>query len=448
MPFPLSRDTLQHVLAGVLTRQVMPQLSSPGDRALVSACIDLCVRDELQRADANAAADKVLDADIAMLSQSAEGSAPRAAAERRLLDFLAREGERYRDFEQRVSAAKSLLEQPAQEVFPAPTEAALTALLRHHFPADPRVSAQNVKVTAGGTSKQTVLFDKVSGDGKTEALVMRRDYPNSFVATTVTNEFPLLSALWREGYSVPEPLWLETQGVHVPGVHLVMRRVEGSQAGNSFSVRPDLADKALPLLAEILGRLHALPLDRLAIPGFSAETFNETSLLASIEHWYQRYRNDAAQPEPILEIGYAWLRGNVRRALQVPVLVHGELGFHNLMADSEKLTSVLDWELTHVGSPAEDLAYVKEYVEWVGSFDVFLDLYQRAGGPKPDAAALHYYELFKLIRNGGIYLSAIQAFNRGLNDNPLLPSFCLQLYSGYVERIHGLLRQAMDSGKS
>jgi aminoglycoside phosphotransferase (APT) family kinase protein len=123
--------------------------------------------------------------------------------------------------------------------------------------------------------------------------------------------------------------------------------------------------------------------------------------------------------------------------------VHGELGFHNLMADDSKFTAVLDWELTHVGSPAEDLGYIKDYVEWVGPFDTFLDLYEKAGGPRPDAQALHYYELFKMIRNGGIYLSAIQGFNRGLNDNPMLPSICLALYSGYVERIDSLLRQVM-----
>lgn len=443
MPFPLSRDALQHVLAGVLTRQLMPKLSDPGDRALVSACVDLCVREELQRSDTDSELDATLEHDIAALSGSADGSTQRAGAERRLLERLASEEKHYRNFEQRVSEHKGQLEQVAQDVFPAPTEIALNALLRHRFPADPLVHACNVKVTMGGTSKQTVLFDVVAGDGKTQALVMRRDYPNSFVATSVVNEFPLLAALWREGYAVPEPIWLETDGTHVPGVHLVMRRVEGSQAGDSFSVRPDLADKALPLFAELLGRLHSLPLAKLDIVGFSAETFNESSLLNTIDYWYQRYRADAAQPEAILEIGYAWLRSNIHRGLQEPVLVHGELGFHNLMADSEKFTAVLDWELTHVGSPAEDLAYVKEYVEWVGAFDEFVEHYQRAGGPIPNPEALHYYELFKYVRNGGIYLSAIQSFNRGLNDNPLLPSFCLQLYSSYVKKIHGLLRQVM-----
>ena len=129
--------------------------------------------------------------------------------------------------------------------------------------------------------------------------------------------------------------------------------------------------------------------------------------------------------------------------MQAPVLVHSELGFHNLMAGPERITAVLDWELAHTGSPAEDLAYIREYIEPLGPFDTFLELYQRAGGPKPDPQALHYYEVFKLIRNGGIYLSAVQSFNRGENDNPMLPANCLELYAGYVERIDALLRQVL-----
>ena len=271
MPLPLSRDSLQRALAGSLARHILPPLDDHHDRALVEACITLIAREEVQRRTPATNADESLDADIRLISDTA--GTPAAAR---------------KSVEQRVREMIGEFSEVQQSAFPQPSANALTAMLRGRFPDD-----------AGGTSKQSVLFDKVSGNGHTEPLVMRRDYPNSFVATSVTTEFPLLSGLWRSGYIVPEPLWLETGSTHVPGIHMVMRKVDGSQAGDHRGARADLVERGLELMADLLGRLHALPVRELGIPGFSDAAFDEASQLESIDYWYQRYRSDADRPEPI-----------------------------------------------------------------------------------------------------------------------------------------------------
>lgn len=110
------------------------------------------------------------------------------------------------------------------------SDEALTAHLRERF-GNPGLRAAGVRLVGGGFSKQTMLFDKVDdGDGTVERLVLRRDYPDSPVETSVRDEFPAVCDLHAAGIAMPEPLWLDEGRDGVPGPFFVSRRVPGSRS--------------------------------------------------------------------------------------------------------------------------------------------------------------------------------------------------------------------------
>src|SRR5438477_354725 len=65
----------------------------------------------------------------------------------------------------------------------------------------------------------------------------------------------------------------------------------------------------------------------------------------------------ADQPYPLLRLTARWLEARAPE-LHRPALVHGDFRIGNVMFDERGLTAVLDWELGHIGDPAEDLGWL------------------------------------------------------------------------------------------
>jgi aminoglycoside phosphotransferase (APT) family kinase protein len=116
------------------------------------------------------------------------------------------------------------------------------------------------------------------------------------------------------------------------------------------------------------------------------------------------------------EWAFRWLERN-RPARTRPVLVHGDFRMGNLIVDfsseTARLAAVLDWELTHVGEAADDLAWFcirawrfgapKELAAGgLGSIDDFVSAYQAGGGVPVDRDTLHWWLVLATLRWGVI----------------------------------------------
>jgi aminoglycoside phosphotransferase (APT) family kinase protein len=90
-------------------------------------------------------------------------------------------------------------------------------------------------------------------------------------------------------------------------------------------------------------------------------------------------------------------------------VVHGDFRLGNVMVGDEGLRAVLDWELSHVGDPMEDLGWLcvrawrfgsEHPVAGIGDYDTLLDEYQKASGLPADRDALRWWEVLGTLKWG------------------------------------------------
>ncbi len=110
-------------------------------------------------------------------------------------------------------------------------------------------------------------------------------------------------------------------------------------------MRPRLASQ----LGSIAAAIHAVDLSRLPqLPLLDAER--------QVQHLHSQYRAQETS-RPVFELAFRWLREHLPPAV-TPVLVHGDYRHGNLIIGAQGVHAVLDWELAHIGDPAEDLAWM------------------------------------------------------------------------------------------
>jgi aminoglycoside phosphotransferase (APT) family kinase protein len=292
---------------------------------------------------------------------------------------------------------------------------------------DPGVSVKSVSPLAGGFGKETILFDFDSTTLR-GSFVMRRDMAQDTGVNNdchrVEHEYPVIKAVFDQGFPAPDALWLDTDHALLPGGHfIVMRRSPGTMVGNFFGARSQIPDDLADTLAETMARLHGLPPLRVvgdlteSICGDSWQLEQGECTRRYIQNWYDLYRNGDHHPSPAIISLYGWLLDNIPKRSGPPVLLHGDFGFHNFLFHNDALNAVLDWEFAHVGDPAEELGYVKVTVGGALDWDRLLDRYLASGGQSVDTQTLKYFEIWAYVRNASGASLLSNCFNSGLSND-------------------------------
>jgi aminoglycoside phosphotransferase (APT) family kinase protein len=220
-----------------------------------------------------------------------------------------------------------------------------------------------------------------------------------------------ITAAGVAGLAVPEVL-LWTDGDDLWGsAGLVMRRIAGETIARRI-LRDDAYREARRALVGQLGEfaagLHALEVTG----GFPAPdpVAELRALLGTFE-----------QASPTFELALRTLEAAPPRPRR-PVIVHGDLRLGNLIVGSEGLRAVIDWELVHVGNPAEDLGWlcVKAWrfgadapVAGLGSREELLAAYRAAGGADISLDELRWWEILGTLRWGVICMTQARAHLSG-----------------------------------
>jgi aminoglycoside phosphotransferase (APT) family kinase protein len=240
----------------------------------------------------------------------------------------------------------------------------------------------------GGASRQTWAF---TAGGR--ALVARCDPPGAPRHGLMAREASLLRAAHRAGVPVPAV-------VAAADDMLVMERLRGETIARKILRDGEYAGARRVLTgqcAAALARLHTkvAPDD---VPGLPVVS---DPLAAA------REQLDAlGEPHPAIELGLLRLARS-RPAASGRTVVHGDFRLGNLMIDATGLVGALDWELAHLGDPAEDLGWLcvrswrfggRDPVAGVGSRADLLDGYVAAGGAVVGDSALRWWEACGTLR--------------------------------------------------
>jgi aminoglycoside phosphotransferase (APT) family kinase protein len=221
-------------------------------------------------------------------------------------------------------------------------------------------------------------------------------------------EAALLRAAAAAGVPVPEV-------VSATGDSIVMQRLVGETIARrilrdeAFSAaRPQLTGQCATALARLHRGVAAADVDGLP---------EEADPLQALRDLLDRL----GEPHPALELGLLRLSGS-QPAATGRTVVHGDFRLGNWMVDRTGLVGVLDWELAHLGDPAEDLGWmcVRSWrfgsrlpVAGVGRRDELLDAYVAAGGLPVDLATLSWWEAYGTLRWGVICVQQAAAHLSG-----------------------------------
>ena len=274
------------------------------------------------------------------------------------------------------------------------------------------VTVEAVTRLTGGASRETWSFDAVSADGTRTGLVLRRDPPGRpSEPGAMSREARAIALARAAGLAVPEVLaW--TDGPDLWGsAGLVMRRVEGETIARRI-LRDEAFLQARTVLVDQLGAfaagLHAIepPAD---FPG--------TDPVADLRATLSTF----GEFSPVFELAIARLEADPPPRRR-PVTVHGDLRLGNLIVGPDSLQAVIDWELVHAGSPAEDLGWlcVKAWrfgagppAAGLGTREELLAAYRAAGGAEISLDELRWWEILGTLRWGVICMTQAQAHLSG-----------------------------------
>ncbi len=280
------------------------------------------------------------------------------------------------------------------------------------------VTIEGLRRLSGGASRETWSFDACATDGSRHALVLRRD-PGAHIGQVGREaEFDLLGAVGAAGVAVPTVRFL-LEPTDDLGTGFVMDRIEGETIARRILRDDEYATARGHLTAqcgEALARIHATPLATLP----PLDLLDAPAQIAQ----YRALIDGFGAPHPAFELALRWLTDH---APALPAsgarLVHGDFRNGNFIVGPEGLRAVLDWELSHLGDPIEDLGWVcvrswrfgvdDRRVGGFGDLDALIEAYVAAGGDPVEPAHVRYWEVFGTLKWGVICQMQCAAHEHG-----------------------------------
>ena len=196
-----------------------------------------------------------------------------------------------------------------------------------------------VKREFTGGSRELWYVDFRVG-GRSIECVLRKEIPGGALSGSpydLVHEVDVYRQLVPTGIPVPEVFGARDDGV-------LMARAHGS---SRLPVDPAVSGRLLDDFMRTVARLHSLP------P--STTTITEATRL-EIDRWEAL----ADHSDPLIVYALGWLRDNVPDDPGRAVLVQGDTGPGNFVADGDRLTALIDWELSHLGDPMDDIAWIDQ----------------------------------------------------------------------------------------
>ncbi|MFM8564220.1 MAG: phosphotransferase family protein [Acidimicrobiia bacterium] len=293
-----------------------------------------------------------------------------------------------------------------------------------------RHSGRGATVTAyepmtGGYSrlmaKATVRWE----DGAEEQLVLRGDPPpgKAMMETDRATEWALLSALGgAESIPMPKARYFDATGEELGTKCIVLDFVDGRSLQSFLNeCEPGVYGHHTFDLVDTMARVHSI--DPADVGDAIARPKDWATYISGLIDRFRQADRAHVESNPFLRYVAEWLDANKPAPLPLRI-VHSDFQPANIMVDSAGSHQVIDWELTHIGDPREDLGYYAVYSASSGPSLImndplaFLARYRERTGFGEDTINLVTLGYFSSLAAISVYaqiLAGAGAMAKGLN---------------------------------
>ncbi len=315
-------------------------------------------------------------------------------------------------------------------------EESLVSYLKLKLPDAAEVRVDQLEQISGGASRQTYRFRlsyRERSVARERRLILRRDPAASLIDTDRKIEFAAYKAFFGSAVPVPEVLWLEDDPRHLGSPFFISVEMTGYQTSPARILMEPYAAHHQKLAEQkwsILGKIASADPRELGLAGTMEWVEPNACWKRELDYWERVLDSDELIPQPIIRAAIRWLRRNPPPPAQKVSVVHGDYRTGNFLFDEDgRVHGILDWEMSHLGDPLEDLGWSLNRV-WCWAHDdrrgglidraSAIAIWQKASGLKADAAALHWWELFASVKGQAIWVSSAHAWETGDNKDPVL----------------------------
>jgi aminoglycoside phosphotransferase (APT) family kinase protein len=266
----------------------------------------------------------------------------------------------------------------------------LQAYLRRRFPGN-LTSVGSVRRLMGGYSKETYLVRLDEGGGE-KTIVIRKDGYGLPTGSSVVGEFAVLKEAHAAGVPTPEPLWVESDTGPFAAAFMAVGYVAGTPANQVLPTDSAARSAWADELARVVARFHRSTVQK--------ATDVRDVLGRDIADLRHRVLDRERQPHPGLSVGLGWLEAHLDDLADRPACrVHGDIGFHNMLMQDNRLAGLLDWEFSHVGDPVEDLVMIRPFLQQIDRWPRFLQAYEAQSGLRMNPVSARYFTVWTEVRN-------------------------------------------------
>lgn len=272
-----------------------------------------------------------------------------------------------------------------------------------------KVSIKNLTPLSGGASAETWLFDVIAATQTMELILRSSSTDDAAFGAGIgkTTEALLQQVAYENKIPVAKVVYTLKKEDEL-GTGYIMERHAGETIARKI-LRDEKFAHARSIMArqcgEILAGIHAIDITTLPqLPNQSA-----APQVAQMKALYQSY----GEPVPVFDLAIQWLEVHLPTQDTLH-LVHGDFRNGNFIVNEHGIRTVLDWELSHLGDPMEDLGWlcvnswrfgeINKPVGGFGEREELFAAYEKASGKKVDAQAVKFWELFGTFKWGVICL--------------------------------------------
>jgi aminoglycoside phosphotransferase (APT) family kinase protein len=292
----------------------------------------------------------------------------------------------------------------------------VTPIVREHVAPD--LDVVSLSRASVGNSQETWIVVARDPSGAERDLILRRSSGAGVLAWTERDaEYRVLKAL--EGRGLPVPVVYATGTLERE--YLLMERRPGAVMGRATE---DEKRSIARELGQWLARLHAL--DPARDLGLEVPLTAREATLGEVAAYRARYLAERPGPVPLLGGLLAWCERNAPDDGAAPRLLWGDAGSHNALVVGGTVTALLDWEISHVGHPMEDLGGAVWGCLGVLDPELLITAYEKDAGPV-DRSTLAYYVTLANVTRGVMVVNGVAAWLDGRVTQPSTAGLGLDL---------------------